>query len=211
VDTEHVGPSNVYEAFRKQIEAEDGLIGTRVGWFIASEAFLFAAYGAVLAIQTNHPLPGTIPVDHRLFDAVPIVGVVMAVLVGCGIGAAMHRLRVLNKSYDKTQHPTGYPTVWANEVIVLLGHVTAASVAPVVILSWIFVWQGTTAFWLSVPTVGLLIAVFVSLHLWLAGKEACKALHRSPDPGCRHCETLHEEEASSHALITDPRPTPVSV
>jgi len=156
-----------YEACRKQIEAEDSLIGVRVGWLITAEAFLFAAYGAALAIESKFVPPSTHPYDLRLFDIVPIVGVTIAVLVGVGIGAAMHRLRVLSECAPRDL-PPDYPSLWAEDIVVLLGHAGAALVAPIVIGSWIFVWQGL--FWaaLSCPMILLAGAVAYVGHLELS-------------------------------------------
>ena len=156
-----------YDAYRRQIEAEDALIGTRVGWFIASEAFLFAAYGAVLAVQQRSVFRSTLPIDRRLFDAVPIVGIMVAVLVGSGIGAAMHQMRVLSVGYSEDGHPPGFPRIWAKRYIVFFGHVTAALIAPVVILSWVFVWVGSDWLLISIPIVLLSCFAFYLLHITL--------------------------------------------
>ncbi len=46
--------AEAYVAYRKQIEHEDDLIGLRIGWFIAAEGLLFAAYGVVFRLRPSH-------------------------------------------------------------------------------------------------------------------------------------------------------------
>jgi hypothetical protein len=175
------GPSAVgaYEACRKQIEAEDSLIGVRVGWLVTAEAFLFAAYGAVLAIQSKFVPPTTHPYDHRLFDVVPLVGITVAVLIGIGIGAAMHRLRVLSEC-SPLDLPPDYPSLWAEDLVVMFGHAAAALVAPIVIESWIFVWQGGT--WVALSCPMIVVAGFLGYaeHLELTIDALNRREPRSP-------------------------------
>jgi len=95
----------VYRAYREQIEHEDDLIGLRIGWFIAAEALLFATYGVVLAVQQAGAIRGTVPIDHRVFTMVPILGMTMAVLVGAGVAAAMHHIALLWLRYDREPRP----------------------------------------------------------------------------------------------------------
>jgi len=160
--------SRIYEAHRRQIEAEDALIGVRVGWFLASEAFLFAAYGTVLAVQGKAVIRGSHPMDDRLFEAVPIVGVLIAVLVGLGIGAAMHQMRLLTLGFRDDVRPHGYPSLWAKRYIVLLGHVTPALIAPVVLLAWVFVRLGRTPFLVGIPIVLAACGAAYLVHITLA-------------------------------------------
>ena len=158
----------VYEAYREQIEHEDGLIGLRVGWFIAAEAFLFAAYGVVITVQARPVLPQAMQVDNRLFETVPIVGVVMAVLVGLSIGAAMHRLRLLHTAYTECfgSGPDDYPTLWSNGFIIFCGHIASASVTPIVIVSWFFLWLGRPALLPSLLAVVPLTVLCFGVHFW---------------------------------------------
>jgi hypothetical protein len=97
-DKRHRAPE-LYDVSRGQIEHEDQLIGLRVGWFNAAEAFLVAAYGIVITVPAKPALTQAKPIDIRLFEVVPSVGIVMAVLVGLGIGVAMHRMRILHTGY----------------------------------------------------------------------------------------------------------------
>lgn len=86
-------PTNVarYQAYRGQIEHEDHLLGIRVGWLIAAEAFLIAAY-ANLA-NADHLCNAA----HDLFALLPFIGGFIAFFVGLAILAAILALRQLRR------------------------------------------------------------------------------------------------------------------
>ncbi len=134
--------AEAYVAYRKQIEHEDDLIGLRIGWFIAAEALLFAAYGVVLAAP-SFALGGTVPIDRRVFTIVPILGIVMAVLVAAGVSAAMHQIVVLREQYDVklSSPPDLYPALRSTRAISGLGHLPAIILPALMTISWGWLWQ----------------------------------------------------------------------
>lgn len=152
---------HLYDTIRGQVEHEDDLIGIRVGWLIAAEAFLFGAYGVALSIHATGTLHGAVSADHRMFKAVPLAAIILATVIGIGIGAAMHRLSILCTDYVhfcKTNEnflPDHYPPVWGRTYNTLLGHLPPVLVPPIVIESWIYVWKGRHLFlvWLVIIVV----------------------------------------------------------
>src|SRR5438093_4340184 len=67
----------IYKAFRGQIEHESTLVGIRLGWLIAAEAFLAAAYATVLTVPGGHHQPENfVPQAKLLYTALPIAGIV---------------------------------------------------------------------------------------------------------------------------------------
>lgn len=169
----------VYRAYREQIEHEDDLIGLRIGWFIAAEALLFATYGVVLAVQQAGAIRGTVPIDHRVFTMVPILGMTMAVLVGAGVAAAMHHIALLWLRYETrfARVPDGYPPLRGTNTIVNLGHVPAATLPGLMLVSWGFLWRGDPGLWWTIGSVVLLGISFYCFHdcLLRARKKAWKA------------------------------------
>jgi hypothetical protein len=153
----------VYDAYRRQIEHEDTLISERVGWFIASEAFLFAAYAVVLTAHTGLLFQSAVPVVHRLLTVVPVVGIFMAALVGLGIGAAMHRMRLLQVRY-RGPKPKKFPPLRTKGLIAIGGHVAPASITPIVIVSWVVVRWGLVAFWISVVAIVIPSSLLYARH-----------------------------------------------
>lgn len=72
-----------YKAYRGQIEAQSTLVGVRLGWLIAAEAFLAAAYATVLTVTKGSNVPGNfISQAQVLYTALPIAGMLLAGLVG---------------------------------------------------------------------------------------------------------------------------------
>jgi hypothetical protein len=168
--------AEVYEAYRKQIEHEDDLIGLRIGWFIAAEALLFAAYGVVLAVQQSGTIKGTVPIDRRVFTAVPILGMAMALLVGSGVAAAMHNIAVLWEPYKckSLSRPDRYPPLRATNTLVNLGHLPAAALPGLMIICWGFMWKGWPGLWWTIGSVLVLVPVFYGVHEWRLKKAVVK-------------------------------------
>lgn len=161
-----VGAAELYDVYRSQIEHEDELIGLRGGWFIAAEAFLFSAYGVVLAVQKSTAL------DGRVLDVMPLLGIAFSLIVGLGIGAALHQGECLYLLYEKhaqgnLQRPNTYPGLRPPFRVGYLGHIPAMLLTPTVILAWAYVWHGSMFCVASAGVVLLLIAAAFPLHFWL--------------------------------------------
>jgi hypothetical protein len=78
----------LYEAIRSEIKHEDDLIGQRVSWFTASQAFLLTALA--IAHQGKTTLPT--PTNNALFPLIPIVALSASVLIFCGVVAGIAAL-----------------------------------------------------------------------------------------------------------------------
>lgn len=127
---------DVYETYRKQIEHEDQLIGMRNGWLIGGQAFLFAAYAALLAIQRH----GVTRPAHQLFTELPWVGIALAALVLSAVVAALWRSHMLCKQYKKHwKRPRKYPKIISTTGPRLIGHSVALLVPSVLVIAWIWV------------------------------------------------------------------------
>jgi len=129
-----------YEAYRSQIEHEDSLIGVRIGWLIGGEAFLFAAYAAVLAIQTQDPNRGYFVAAHQLFLALPWMGIILASLVSVSVLAAQSSMDRLCEEFKIAgASPLGYPDLMSIPQHRLWGHYTARYVPWLIAVTWAFV------------------------------------------------------------------------
>ncbi|HXW81381.1 MAG TPA: hypothetical protein VEJ84_17900 [Acidimicrobiales bacterium] len=164
-----------YHVYRAQIEHEDDLIGVRMGWFLAAESLLFAAYGVVLAVQHKGAIKGTVAIDHHVFTIVPIIGMLMAVFVGLGVGAALHQIESLWTEYSGSpkvsnltqRKPSGYPLLRSPNPVGLLGALPSISLPPIILLSWAFVWKGIPGLIWSSVGVACLSSVILMLHFQL--------------------------------------------
>ncbi len=89
-----------YALFRAQIEHEDDLLGVRVGWLIASEAFLFAAYAAALVVPSVQHVDARFTAAARqLFTLLPALGIVISLLVLSSIVGGVVAAHVLDKKH----------------------------------------------------------------------------------------------------------------
>ena len=128
-------PLALYEVIRSEIKHEDDLIGQRLSWFTASQAFLLTALA--IAHQGKSALPT--PANNHLFPLVPIVALCSSVLIVFGVIAGIAalsqwraRLRVL-----VSRHPD-IPRLANDGWIVTMGW-SAPLVLPLVfIVAWTY-------------------------------------------------------------------------
>jgi hypothetical protein len=127
-----------YKAYREQIEHEDDLIGMRNGWLIGGEAFLFAAYAALLVLPSNSE-PDFAGPARQLFHELPWIGIGLAVLAFCAVGAALWRSSQLRHDFLKDHFvPEGFPPVISAGPR-HVGHSVAAIVPLAMATAWIVV------------------------------------------------------------------------
>ena len=73
---------SAYKAIRDEIAHEDNLAGTRLNWFIASQAFLLSALAVAHTSKDQMP-PG--PRNDFFFPLVPLLAIACCVLILLGI------------------------------------------------------------------------------------------------------------------------------
>src|SRR5215510_13634138 len=78
----------LYEVIRSEIKHEDDLIGQRVSWFTAAQAFLLTALA--IAHQGRTTLPS--PANNSLFPLIPIVALCSSILIFFGVIAGIAAL-----------------------------------------------------------------------------------------------------------------------
>ena len=132
----------VYEAYRKQIEHEDELIGMRNGWLIGGQAFLFAAYAAVLAVPNGSVGSDFTRAANQLFVELPWIGIGLAALAGSAVFAALWQSRQLRITFMKgCQPPSQYPEIMSRGPR-RIGHLVAVLVPSALSAAWIWVIVG---------------------------------------------------------------------
>ena len=80
--------ARIFDIIRSEIKHEDDLIGQRVSWFTASQAFLLTALAIAHQGKTTLPTPAT----NALFPLIPIVALCSSVLILCGVVAGIAAL-----------------------------------------------------------------------------------------------------------------------
>ena len=133
--------ADVYDAYRKQIEHEDELIGARNGWLTAGQAFLFGAYAAALAVQSHGAQRGFTSAAHQLFVELPVVGIVLAALVFLSGQASLYHIRLLRQSFTNLDEPPrDYPPLTSSVGSRATVHGIDVQLFPVLfVVSWIWV------------------------------------------------------------------------
>jgi hypothetical protein len=87
-------PAEYYQLIRHRLEHEDNLIVQRLSWMVASQSFLFTAYAITMNGLAAAPAH-TADRQQLLLRLVPVVGILSATLIYCGILAALFAMRVL--------------------------------------------------------------------------------------------------------------------
>jgi len=129
-----------YWAFRAQIEHEDHLVGIRISWLMAAEAFLFAAYATALAVPAHAAHAGFQVTAVRLYEWLPIVGILLAAFVFLAVTAALMRLGELHRDFKRSVGKIhGYPKVTSKKLQRMTGRIPGVFAPLVVIIAWSFV------------------------------------------------------------------------
>lgn len=124
-----------YKLIRDEIKHEDDLIGQRINWFTASQAFLLTALAIAHQGKAAFPTPG----NNHLFPLVPIVALSACVLILCAVVAGLAalsqwRARLCAMSAENPQIPRLVNDAW------IVGMAwTAPILLPLVfIVAWVY-------------------------------------------------------------------------
>jgi hypothetical protein len=85
---EAVPVAQLYQVLRTEVKHEDDLIGQRVNWFTASQAFLLVSLAIAHKGETAMPTPA----NNTLFPLVPIVALSSSILIFLGVIAGIAAL-----------------------------------------------------------------------------------------------------------------------
>ena len=125
----------LFQVIRSEIKHEDDLIGQRVSWFTASQAFLLTALAIAHQGKTSLPAPG----NNALFPLIPIVALSSSILIFCGvlagIGALLQwraRLIALARRYPDV------PRLANDGWIMALGWSVPVALPLVFIIAWVY-------------------------------------------------------------------------
>lgn len=88
VDPRPVPAAELFQVLRTEVKHEDDLIGQRVNWFTASQAFLLVSLAIAHKGETSMPTPA----NNNLFPLVPIVALSSSVLIFFGVIAGIGAL-----------------------------------------------------------------------------------------------------------------------
>jgi|ERR1051326_4678969 hypothetical protein len=135
VDSRPVPAAELYQVLRNEVKHEDDLIGQRVNWFTASQAFLLVSLAIAHRGETIMPNPR----NNTLFPLVPIVALSSSFLIFfgviAGIGALSQwraRLRALAKLHPEL------PYVHYEQLIVIAAWSAPILMPLVFIGAWVF-------------------------------------------------------------------------
>lgn len=161
----------LFEMIREQIRHEDGLVNQRLNWLLASQAFLFAAFTAL--INSDKPLSYIDP-TLQLW-VIPFGITIMGFLITCfsfvGLRAAYRSLKNLRQFWDSTYSTDSIdhkrdpfpPVTWVGRPWEKA--ITTASATPFVILiAWSLLAMAIAPDWgvkLIVLFIGLIAATMM--------------------------------------------------
>jgi hypothetical protein len=125
----------LFQVIRSEIKHEDDLIGQRVSWFTASQAFLLTALAIAHQGKTSLPTPS----NNALFPLIPIVALCSSILIFCGVLAGIgalfqwrNRLNALASRYPDV------PRLANDAWIMALGWSVPIALPLVFIIAWVY-------------------------------------------------------------------------
>jgi hypothetical protein len=104
-----------------RIKNQFDLISSRTGWLLTSQAFLLAAFGAVLNKSTDVSTPPAFELIRNVsFFSMPIVGMLLCALVHVSVFAAYdaiaelkdHRSKLLSFAYETFKYENTEPSAY---------------------------------------------------------------------------------------------------
>src|SRR5262245_27460042 len=125
----------LFQTIRSEIKHEDDLIGQRVSWFTASQAFLLTA----LAIANREAAALPSPDTNALFPLIPIVALSSSVLIFCGVVAGIGALLQWRARLQglARRHPE-VPSLAHDAWIMALGWSVPVALPVVFIIAWAY-------------------------------------------------------------------------
>jgi hypothetical protein len=127
--------AQIFDIIRSEIKHEDDLIGQRVSWFTASQAFLLTALAIAHQGQTTLPTP----TNNALFPLIPIVALCSSILIFCGVVGGIAALSQWRARFRAlvSRHPET-PRVINDGWIVALGWSAPLALPLVFIVAWAY-------------------------------------------------------------------------
>jgi hypothetical protein len=121
-----------YATLRNEVKHEDDLIGQRVSWFMASQAFLLVSLAIAHKGETDMPTSA----NNNLFPLVPVVALVASILIFLGVLAgtmALQQWRVRLKDLAARHPELPYvkyesfivPAAWSGPLVAPLAFIAA--------------------------------------------------------------------------------------
>lgn len=135
-----VTPERYYSIVRGQIEHEDNLIGQRLSWFVAAQAFLFTAYAITVSNSGPNHVPLIIERMRLLLWLIPTTSILTCVLIYVTIIAGIMAIGDLRRLYQKHadfEAVAGLPPVMGFRQTQIMGQ-AAPMVVPLVFFTvWV--------------------------------------------------------------------------
>jgi hypothetical protein len=140
-----ISAQQYYAIVRGQIEHEDNLIGQRLSWLVAAQAFLFTAYAITVSNSgPNHTQP-VIDRMRLLLWIVPITAILTCALIYATIIAgsiAIVALRRLYHSHADHSECPGLPPVLGYRRTLVLGQIGPLLLPLVFLAGWLILLLG---------------------------------------------------------------------
>jgi hypothetical protein len=125
-----------YRLIRDEIVHEDGLIGQRLGWFLASQAFLLAALATANGSERRMPAWST----NYFFPLIPLVAILSCLLIFGGLlagVATLQRWRRLMKT-PEYHNILLFPRVARDAWIIRLGWAAPVALPVIFLVAWAY-------------------------------------------------------------------------
>jgi len=128
------------ERLTEAIESEFDLISARIGWLVTSEAFIFTAYATTMANVIEKSQHVSTIIEYLAF-ALPLFGIILAILVALSVFAAHSAIEKLKKQRDLflEQLPQALRIVLisSRDHEHILGNIPSQTIPWLIIIVWI--------------------------------------------------------------------------
>ena len=124
-----------YRLIRDKIVHEDGLIWQRLGWFLASQAFLLAAMATANGNERRMPAWST----NYFFPLIPLVAILSCLLIFAGLLAGVATLQRWRRLLKTPQYRDIHrlPRIAREAWIIRLGWAAPIALPVIFLFAWV--------------------------------------------------------------------------
>jgi hypothetical protein len=134
--------TKLYELLRAKVVHEDSWIHQRINWLLASNAFLFAAYGALLAVSKEQTCE-ILQARAYLLLLVPLLGSFLSGFVFAGLVGAAKAINLAEGEWEKLVKNEAdrdrCPSLHSAGPALYLGRFASWGLCGLLVISWLIV------------------------------------------------------------------------
>ena len=135
--------NKVYDIVRAKVIHEDTWIQHRVSWLLASNGFLFLAYGALLTIKKEEASQQILSLRDIILQTVPVIGMLVCIAVLVGIVASNLAMKQAGSEWkrliESDEERRSLPDLRSTGYALWMGRLASSGISVFLLLAWVII------------------------------------------------------------------------